>query len=62
MEDERMGVDDVKGKAKEAVGEVTGDEDLEREGKLDQIAGKVKDKVEDLKDKATDLLDRDKDK
>lgn len=57
-----MGVDDVKGKAKEAVGEVTGDEDLEREGKLDQIAGKVKDKVEDLKDKATDLLDRDKDK
>ena len=35
-------IDDAKGKIEETVGNATGDKDLEREGKVDQAAGKVK--------------------
>jgi uncharacterized protein YjbJ (UPF0337 family) len=42
--------DDVKGKAKEAEGKVTGDSSREAEGKLDQAKGKAKDAVDDVKD------------
>ncbi|MDQ4132065.1 MAG: CsbD family protein, partial [Actinomycetota bacterium] len=34
--------DELKGRAKEAAGDLTGDKDLEREGKLDQATGKAK--------------------
>ncbi len=34
--------DQMKGKAKEQAGRVTDDEQLEREGKLDQAGGKAK--------------------
>ena len=34
--------DDVKGRVKEAAGVVTGDKDLEHEGKADQAGAKVK--------------------
>ena len=37
--------DDAKGQVKEKAGDVTGDKDLEREGKIDQASGKVKDTV-----------------
>jgi uncharacterized protein YjbJ (UPF0337 family) len=50
--------DDVKGRVKEAAGDLTGDKDLQREGKLDQAKGAVKDKV----DKATDKIDEAADK
>ena len=54
--------DDLKGRAKEAVGDLTDDRDLKREGKTDRASGKVKDKVEDAKDwigdKVDDLRDR----
>jgi uncharacterized protein YjbJ (UPF0337 family) len=57
--------DDLKGRAKEAAGDLTGDKDLEREGKLDQATGKVKEKVEQLgdkvKDKASEVSDKAKD-
>ena len=54
--------DNLKGKAKEAIGDLTDDDDLKREGQLDQASGTVKDKagaakewtankVDDLKDK-----------
>src|SRR4051812_17339091 len=32
-------MDDIKGKAKEAAGDLTDDKDLQREGKVDQAAG-----------------------
>jgi uncharacterized protein YjbJ (UPF0337 family) len=38
------------GQAKEAVGEATGDKDLQAEGKKDQAAGSAKNAVEDVKD------------
>ena len=46
-------VDDAKGKAKEAAGDVTGDQKLKNEGKIDQGKGKVKDAVDKVADKVT---------
>jgi len=40
----------LKGKVKEGVGEATGNEDLEAEGKADQISGNLKDAGEKVKD------------
>lgn len=45
--------DEMKGRAKEAVGDLTDDDDLKREGKVDKASGKIKDKVDDVKDELT---------
>jgi uncharacterized protein YjbJ (UPF0337 family) len=50
-------VDDLKGRAKEAAGDLTNNDDLKREGKVDQAAGKVKQKVEGAKDWVEDKVD-----
>ncbi len=55
-------LDEAKGKAKQAVGDLTGDDDLHREGKVDEKAGQAKEKVGDLKDKAEDVIEKVKDK
>ena len=52
--------DDGKGRIKEAAGDLTGDKDLQREGKVDQATGTVKDAVGDAADKVKDLLRKDK--
>ena len=49
--------DTVKGRIKEAAGDLTDDERLKREGKKDQAAGKVKDKLDDAHDWARDKVD-----
>ena len=54
--------DQMKGRAKQAVADLTDDKDLEREGKADENAGKAKEFVEGVKDKADDLIDKVKDK
>ena len=36
---------DLKGRVKDAVGGLTGDESLQAEGKLDRVKGKVQDKL-----------------
>jgi uncharacterized protein YjbJ (UPF0337 family) len=54
--------DDLKGRAKEAAGAVTDNDDLKREGKTDQAAGKAKDVMGDMKDKAEDAVDKVTDK
>ena len=43
--------DDLKGRVKEAAGDLTDDDDLKREGQVDQGKGKVKDFVDDVGDK-----------
>ena len=48
--------DDIKGRAKEGIGEATDNEELEREGKLDQMKATVKDKVSGATDKVGDKL------
>jgi uncharacterized protein YjbJ (UPF0337 family) len=54
-----MNKDEAEGRVKEAAGDLTGDKDLQREGKTDQAAGKAKDAVDDAADKAKDVLNRD---
>ena len=44
------GWDEAKGRMKEAAGDLTDDEELEREGKIDQGTGKVKDAVDSVSD------------
>ena len=45
--------DKAKGRVKQAVGDLTDDKDLKREGKADEIGGKVKDAVDSVKDTLT---------
>ena len=52
----------VKGKLKEAAGDVTNDDSLRNEGKADHASGKAKEKVGDLEDKAEQAIDAVKDK
>jgi uncharacterized protein YjbJ (UPF0337 family) len=51
--------DDLKGRVKEAAGDLTGDKDLQREGQVDQAAGKAKDVVDDVAEKAKDVVNKD---
>ncbi len=51
--------DDAKGKLKEAAGDLSGDESLKREGKVDQATGNVKNKVDDVSDKVKDAVNKD---
>jgi uncharacterized protein YjbJ (UPF0337 family) len=52
--------DESKGRLKEAAGSLTGDENLKKEGKVDQAKASVKDKVDKAAEKVKDVLDRDK--
>ena len=54
--------DDIKGRAKEAAGDLTDNDDLRNEGKADRASGKAKDVIEGVKDKADDAVDNVKDK
>jgi uncharacterized protein YjbJ (UPF0337 family) len=59
MSDDVKNADDAKGRVKEAAGSLTGDDDLKREGKVDQAAGKAKEGVEKVTHKVKDALKRD---
>ena len=48
---------DLKGRAKEATGSVTGDDELKHEGRADQGESSVKQAGEKAKDAAEDLKD-----
>ena len=52
-------LDDAKGRVKEAAGDLTDDDSLKREGKVDKASGEVKDKVGDAADKVKDTVTRD---
>ena len=49
---------DLGGKAKEATGKATGDDDLKNEGKGDQVESAVKDAGEKVKDAASKAKDK----
>lgn len=55
-------IDEAKGRVKEAAGDLTDNERLEREGKLDQAGASVKRTTDSAKDKADDLVDTAKEK
>jgi uncharacterized protein YjbJ (UPF0337 family) len=48
--------DELKGRVKEAAGALTGNEQLKREGKVDQAAGKVKQAAEKAVDKVKKVV------
>jgi uncharacterized protein YjbJ (UPF0337 family) len=52
-------MDDTKGRTKEAVGDLTGDQDLKDEGKVDRASGKLKDAVGGIAERAKGLLRKD---
>jgi len=54
--------DKASGRAKQAAGDLTDDEELKREGQTDETAGKVKDAVDDAKQKVNEAVDTVKEK
>jgi uncharacterized protein YjbJ (UPF0337 family) len=51
--------DEAKGRVKEAGGDLTGDDDLKNEGKVDQAKSTAKEKLDDAGDKVKDVVNRD---
>ena len=49
-------IDEAKGRTKEAAGDLTDDDKLKREGKIDRAVSSVKDKVDDAADKVKDKI------
>jgi uncharacterized protein YjbJ (UPF0337 family) len=54
--------DQVKGRGKEAVGSITGDKDLQSEGKVDRRAGETKEKLGHANEKIDEIIDKAGDK
>ena len=48
--------DEMMGRVKEAAGDLTDDDDLKREGKVDKATGKAKQKVDEVADKVRDKV------
>ena len=61
MTDEIRNKDDAKGRVKEAAGDLTGDDDLKREGKVDKTSGALKDGLDKASDKVKDALGKNRD-
>lgn len=49
-------IDDAKGRTKEAAGDLTDDEKLKREGKIDRAVSSAKEKVDDVADKVKEKI------
>jgi uncharacterized protein YjbJ (UPF0337 family) len=54
-------IDEAKGRVKEAAGDLSDDEKLKREGKVDRATATAKDKIEDVADKVKDKIGLGKD-
>ena len=50
MADTPNNADDAKGRVKEAAGKLTGDKDLQNEGKVDKTSGKLKEGIDKVRD------------
>jgi len=48
--------EDMKGRLKQAAGDVTGDEGLKREGNLDQASAATKSAIDDVAEKAKSVI------
>jgi uncharacterized protein YjbJ (UPF0337 family) len=49
-------IDEVKGRTKEAAGDLKDDDSLKREGKVDRAVSDVKDKLDEVADKVKDRI------
>ena len=52
--------DEAKGRLKKAAGDLTNDDDLKREGKVDRAEGAAKDKIDEAGDKVKDAVNPDR--
>lgn len=52
-------IDEGKGRIKEAAGDLTDDDSLKKEGKIDQAKSSAKDAVDKVTDKAKDVVNKD---
>ena len=62
MSDADAKFEQAKGHAKEAVADVTDDDELRREGRRDRVAGRAKEKVDEAGDKVEEGIDSLKEK
>jgi uncharacterized protein YjbJ (UPF0337 family) len=62
MSDADDKLEQVKGHAKEAAGEVTDNDKMKREGRRDRASGKAKEKIDRASDKLEEGVDKVKDK
>lgn len=53
-------IDQAKGNVKKAAGDLTDNEDLKNEGRVDKAEGGIKEKIDEASDKLKDALHRDK--
>jgi uncharacterized protein YjbJ (UPF0337 family) len=61
VEEELVGsIDETKGKAKQATGDLTGDKDMKREGNVDEMEGKAKNLIDGAADKVEEAIHHDK--
>jgi uncharacterized protein YjbJ (UPF0337 family) len=49
-------IDEVKGRTKQAAGDLSDDKDLKKEGRVDRAVSDVKEKVDDVADKVKDRI------
>jgi uncharacterized protein YjbJ (UPF0337 family) len=54
-------IDEAKGRTKQAAGDLTDDEGLKKEGRVDQAVSDVKEKIDDVADKVKEKIGRDRD-
>ena len=54
--------DQIKGRVKEAAGDLTNNDDMKRDGQVDRFAGKAKEVVGDAKEKMESAVDAVKDR
>jgi uncharacterized protein YjbJ (UPF0337 family) len=60
MSDMESKKDEMKGRMKEAAGDLMDDDDLKREGKADRMGATIKEKANEVVDKAKDMIDGDR--
>ena len=51
-------LDEIKGRAKGALGALTDNDKLQRDGKADRASGKVKDGIDKAKEKVSEVVDK----
>lgn len=55
---DKLSTDEIKGRLKQAAGDLTDNDDLKTEGEVDEAAGKAKSIVDKVADKADEAIDK----
>lgn len=55
---DKLNTDKIKGRVKQAAGDLTDNDDLKAEGQVDETAGKAKSVIDNVADKADDAVDK----